>query len=708
MKISNNKSLNDLFREAADHTAAESNENVPTQSDVERLLRNPNMRSVPVTRTLTEKLYERLLSSPLKIGMTAMTTAAILTLGIFAFWPQNNPSGITHSSVPSNNQSQRTYSTDVPLVQNTYLTASPNLVKHSTPILRAPVPETVPVTPITTADSLHPIDISPDQLAKLGIVLEDNGDIDFYTRDGGYFSDTNFFNHFSLLPSGGVRMHFRTHQGPMTLSELQQQNIIPLTPKLITAVNGEKRMFFFEQSGPNFHMHGSYSEIKNYPNANGKTDVEPMFDDDSTIQASIDQAFKHTQNNSNQPSNVRLQKEEIIVASDDSESSNPSHVDHMNKGDNFAGVLNIFPNGAATSTVNIETNKSLPPGQTIDRIGSITNSNPGGSIDIQVSPGTRQKIVINHDTLLQSNIEAFISHIATQSSTDTGTSHSAVQIEVKANNDEVSDAQYSSGTTKLANSNASSNGTITDVHVDPGTSVNVKTRSGNTVHLYGRQMDVSLDSGESAKIGSRRKIIVNADSLGQSGIREFISHIAARSSSDKYLDSFSSYRIKATIDSLACLNSQFHIPDIDSIYNSFVNDSSIGHLIPIRVVNNKNPEHPNELIFWYDATPEVEAALPGQQQTASISEVAPKSMSLSVYPNPTTGPVTVHYQLMSAPKAHFVVHNLLGQVVMDGGWSPDASGEEALDLSQLPAGVYLLVTTTENGDRDVERVVVAK
>ncbi|HEY3876257.1 MAG TPA: T9SS type A sorting domain-containing protein, partial [Candidatus Kapabacteria bacterium] len=136
------------------------------------------------------------------------------------------------------------------------------------------------------------------------------------------------------------------------------------------------------------------------------------------------------------------------------------------------------------------------------------------------------------------------------------------------------------------------------------------------------------------------------------------------------------------------------------------NSLDMSNLIPIRVVNNKNPDHPNELIFWYDATPEVEAALP--PFPASVPPVAMKGISVSVYPNPTNGLAKVHYELANAPKAHFTMRNLLGQVVMDGGWSADATGDEALDLSQLPAGVYLLVTTTENGDRDVERVVVAK
>ena len=54
------------------------------------------------------------------------------------------------------------------------------------------------------------------------------------------------------------------------------------------------------------------------------------------------------------------------------------------------------------------------------------------------------------------------------------------------------------------------------------------------------------------------------------------------------------------------------------------------------------------------------------------------------------------------------MRNLLGQEVLNGGMTSGTTGDANLDLSQLPAGVYLLITTTDNGERDVERVVVTK
>ena len=134
------------------------------------------------------------------------------------------------------------------------------------------------------------------------------------------------------------------------------------------------------------------------------------------------------------------------------------------------------------------------------------------------------------------------------------------------------------------------------------------------------------------------------------------------------------------------------------------NSINLDHLIPIRVRNTKNAAHPNELIFWYEPTPEVTAAIP----EASISTTQSKQLAISVYPNPTNGPAQIHYSLSGARKAYFSVRNLLGQKVLDGGMTSGSSGDMKLDLSSLDAGVYLLVTTTDNGERDVERVVVAK
>ena len=71
---------------------------------------------------------------------------------------------------------------------------------------------------------------------------------------------------------------------------------------------------------------------------------------------------------------------------------------------------------------------------------------------------------------------------------------------------------------------------------------------------------------------------------------------------------------------------------------------------------------------------------------------------VTVYPNPTTGNVTIQANGMN----HITVLNTLGQVVYDTNVS---SGLQVLDMGQYEAGVYMVRVTTDNGV-GVQRVVV--
>ena len=130
-------------------------------------------------------------------------------------------------------------------------------------------------------------------------------------------------------------------------------------------------------------------------------------------------------------------------------------------------------------------------------------------------------------------------------------------------------------------------------------------------------------------------------------------------------------------------------------------------LVPLRVVNDKNPSKRNELIFWYEPTSQITNMLPAAKQ--SVHEVKPQNLAVQIYPNPTNGPATISYTLKdTAHQVDFVVRNLLGQKVLDAGSSNDSNGNISLDLSKLDAGLYLLVTTTDDGEQSVERIVVNK
>lgn len=128
-------------------------------------------------------------------------------------------------------------------------------------------------------------------------------------------------------------------------------------------------------------------------------------------------------------------------------------------------------------------------------------------------------------------------------------------------------------------------------------------------------------------------------------------------------------------------------------------------LIPIRVTNYNTPEH-HTLIFWYERTPEVMNIVP--KSAVEKADARPKNIELSVYPNPTSGETNVHYVVKNGEPVTINVVSLLGQKLIEGAARQDQHGDLSLDLSSLEPGVYLLIATLQSGEKAVERVVVTK
>jgi hypothetical protein len=208
-----------------------------------------------------------------------------------------------------------------------------------------------------------------------------------------------------------------------------------------------------------------------------------------------------------------------------------------------------------------------------------------------------------------------------------------------------------------------------------------------------KEVDSSNGTPRQIKIVKRIELNNHVPNKGEED--SIFAHVARMA-----LDSFRMHNDQHTFEPMA--------HNIDSVFKVFSNNPlAFDQLIPIRVVNNKNPEHPNELIFWYEPSPEITNLLPAQKQSGTV-RMAPK-FSVQVYPNPTSGPAQITYTMKDAAHhADFVIRNLLGQKVMDAGSSDGTSGNISLDLSKLEAGLYLLVTTTDDGEQSVERIVVNK
>jgi len=93
----------------------------------------------------------------------------------------------------------------------------------------------------------------------------------------------------------------------------------------------------------------------------------------------------------------------------------------------------------------------------------------------------------------------------------------------------------------------------------------------------------------------------------------------------------------------------------------------------------------------------------------SINESANNSSSMEVYPNPFNSNTTLDITLTAAQKVRIDMYNVVGENVYSIDKGQLSSGEHKVVLSadELPAGVYFITLTTEEG-RISKRVVVNK
>jgi len=184
-----------------------------------------------------------------------------------------------------------------------------------------------------------------------------------------------------------------------------------------------------------------------------------------------------------------------------------------------------------------------------------------------------------------------------------------------------------------------------------------------------------------------------------------------------------------------------------------VSDSiDLDKLIPIYVGSEKEYRlsdyfndffHP-DCIFWYEPTEEFLAALPkhiSEQLTYELSLIAPQTegslldiliedtarqetakplekcvyldpcadiktniTDMVLFPNPTKGIVNVSISLSKSVGGDIKVTNLTGQPFLEKRLE-DCSVQSTLDVSNLPAGLYLVTLLSDEGDKLTRRVI---
>ncbi len=687
MRMSSNKNLNDLFHAARNE--AGSQPDLLSGGEAEQLLRTTVMQSVPVTHTIGQQLYQRLLSTPLRLGTTVMTTASLVTIGALALGTLASSSPtVTHSPranaspVFSNNvAAPSTAVADRVAVHPSHRGPSPQLPPDPPPLMvkvEPTLPEQIGTTPFSAVDSLKPIEMSPDQLARLGVALDPDGTITCYDKS----STTGKVNKFYFDSKGLFGGAFLTPEEERTVTAST------VVPRIVTTTSGAQKLYSFgtDKSGhPNLFINFERGDSLNHESVS----MSVSRSDSGDARRIEKKSIRITRNGSTNRSNIF---------------SNSS----TNLFSNSNGGIALTPN-STPSNVKVYTLNDL------DKTPSTTDGSRILSEETQVEIG---------DSLPQNSVKVFGNFSAHFSDSVRGNRPGVRMQFIQVDSDQ---AIVGKGDlTAIADVNSSSMdmaehfkrrldsiekypvmksqrvfGRFSSHYVDSVKALHPNERieffpvdSGQRVVVKNRVMvirDGALDAEDSdvSTFGLNEKI-QQAFKLGH----DSIAHVLM-------------LKVSNILQSIPNSSSPSQNQNFEQGYRLLTHDTvQWNQLIPILVRNTNIPGQPHELIFWYDAVPEVTNLLPH----LSAPYTMPKAdhIALSVYPNPTPGATTIHYDMKGAKSAEFSIHNLLGAKMMDGGTTSGLSGDVKLDLSSLDAGVYLLITVTDDGQRDVERIIVTK
>lgn len=86
--------------------------------------------------------------------------------------------------------------------------------------------------------------------------------------------------------------------------------------------------------------------------------------------------------------------------------------------------------------------------------------------------------------------------------------------------------------------------------------------------------------------------------------------------------------------------------------------------------------------------------------TTSLNEIS--SINFSVYPNPSSSSINIIFN-ESITKLNYELINSLGQVIKNKRLKSNS-----IDISSIPAGIYFLKITNENGDSGMKRIVISR
>jgi hypothetical protein len=178
-----------------------------------------------------------------------------------------------------------------------------------------------------------------------------------------------------------------------------------------------------------------------------------------------------------------------------------------------------------------------------------------------------------------------------------------------------------------------------------------------------------------------------------------------------------------------------YIKKINNLERDINNYIRVNKMIPIEVPIEEDGDD-FSFILWFDPTPELLQKLPSRvsdmlefeldalQNTSDVCQTPIKGEeaildiwrscsgaieNLHVFPNPTTGEANLQFNLNEPRDIKITLNDLYGRNIrsLSGFYKQDAGLiKQDIDLSDLPAGMYLVAVETKSGEQAVQRIIV--
>jgi len=179
----------------------------------------------------------------------------------------------------------------------------------------------------------------------------------------------------------------------------------------------------------------------------------------------------------------------------------------------------------------------------------------------------------------------------------------------------------------------------------------------------------------------------------------------------------------------------FFIKKFNNIERDINNFIRVNKMIPIEVPIEENGDN-FSFILWFDPTPELLQKLPARvsdmleleldalQNTNDVCQTPIKGEeaildiwrscngaieNLHVFPNPTTGDASLQFNLTEPRDIRITLNDLYGRSIKSlSSFHRENAGlvKQSIDLSNLPAGMYLIAVESKNGEQAVQRIIV--